>query len=360
MNIMRIPIVFLLFALARFTLLQAAEPDVESLIANGHMKRARALAEAGYKAHPNDARANYLLARVRREFKSMDEAAKYAETAVRLDPKSGAYHRELGKVYFDQVDTASILTALGLAKKCRAELETARGLDAKDPDTLFDVVAFHTKAPGMAGGDRKKASEIAQELVKIDPARGYLTLAYIARHDQDENRLEGLYQKAVEAGPRNYEAQIALANYYIGAQHANPLVAEQHARIALGLNSDRNGAYRTLAAALVLEKRYEDAAKLVSRAETAMPDDLSPYVTAARAMLRDQVELPKAETYLQKYLNQTKEPEPSAPHIAGVHWSLGLVFEKEGRTAEAKKELETAVRLKPDFEPAKRDLKRLK
>ena len=356
----RIPIVFLFFAPLQFAVVQAAEPDVESLIANGHMKRARALAEAGYKAHPNDARANYLLARVRREFKSMDEAVKYAETAVRLDPKSSAYHRELGKVYFDQVDTASMITALGLAKKCRAELEAARALDANDPDTLVDLVAFHTQAPGIAGGDRKKASELAQELVKIDPARGYLTLAYIARHDQDDSRLEGLYQKAVEAGPRNYEAQITLANYYVGAQHTNPVAAEQHARLALGLNADRVGAYRVLAAALVLEKRYDDAAKIMSRAETAMPDDLSPYVAAARAMLRDQVELPKAETYLQKYLNQTKEPEPGAPHLAGAHWSLGLVFEKEGRTAEAKKELETAVRLKPDFEPAKRDFKRLK
>ena len=353
---MRIPISFLLLALS----IQGAQPDADSLMANGHWKRARALAEAGYKAHPNDARANYLMARVRRLFKNLDEAAKYAETAVRLDPKSSAYHRELGQIYFDQVETASLFTAIGLAKKCRTELETARALAANDPDAMFDLVAFHVQAPGMAGGDRKKASEIAQELLKIDPPRGYLALAHIARHDRDEDRVEGLCQKAAAAGPRNYEAQIALANYYVGAQHANPIVAEQHAKIALEINSDRIDAYRALAAALVLEKRYEDAAKLMSRAETAVPDDLSPYVTAARAMLRNEVELPKAKTYLQKYLNQTKEPEPSAPFIAGVHRSLGLVFEKEGRMADAKRELETAVRLKPDFEPAKQDLKRLK
>jgi hypothetical protein len=37
-----------------------------------------------------------------------------------------------------------------------------------------------------------------------------------------------------------------------------------------------------------------------------------------------------------------------------------LVYEKEGRKADARNELETALRLKPDFEPAHRDLKRLK
>jgi hypothetical protein len=42
-----------------------------------------------------------------------------------------------------------------------------------------------------------------------------------------------------------------------------------------------------------------------------------------------------------------------------VHWSLGVVYEKQGRLIDAKKELQTAVRLKPDFQPAKQDLRRL-
>jgi len=63
---------------------------------------------------------------------------------------------------------------------------------------------------------------------------------------------------------------------------------------------------------------------------------------------------------LKKYFTETREPEAGAPLIAGAHWSLGQVYEKEGRKAEARAELETAVRLKPDFEPAKKDLKRLK
>jgi hypothetical protein len=96
------------------------------------------------------------------------------------------------------------------------------------------------------------------------------------------------------------------------------------------------------------------------RAEAAIDDDLSPYVSAARALLHEGVNLPTAEAWLHKYLNETKEPEPTAPPFAAVHWSLGLVFEKLGRTEEAKRELETAVRLNPEFEPAREDLKRFK
>jgi hypothetical protein len=38
---------------------------------------------------------------------------------------------------------------------------------------------------------------------------------------------------------------------------------------------------------------------------------------------------------------------------------LGLVLEKKGRKPEAIAEVETALRLKPDLEEAKKDLKRL-
>jgi tetratricopeptide (TPR) repeat protein len=340
--------------------ISGGEPDAQPLLDNGHFKRARELAEAVVRAHPNDARAAYLLGRVRHEFGNFDQAVKYSEMSVRLDPKASAYHRELGEIYADQAETVSIFRQLGLARRCRAEFEAALVIAPKDPDNLYDQMLFFLQAPGVVGGDKKKAFEIANEMVNIDPARGYLALAHIARTDKEEGKLEDLYKKAVESNPRNYEARISLANFYLDAKHPNFGAAERHSRAALDVNPDRIDAYRFLAYALVLEKRFDDAAQVVYRAEAAVPDDLSPYVYAARAMLRDGVELPKAETFLKKYIAETREPEPGAPLIAGAHWSLGLVYEKDGRKVDARTELETAVRLKPDFEQAKRDLKRVK
>ncbi len=340
--------------------ISAGEPDAQALIDNGHYKRARALAEAGYRAHPNDARTVYLMALVRHAFGSLNEAVTHGETAVRLDSKASAYHRELGEIYADQAEMVSIFRQLGLARKCRTEFEAALALAPKDPDNLYDQMLYYLQAPGVVGGDKKKAVETANEMVKINPARGYLALAHIARSQKEEGKLEDLYKKAVESDPKYYESRIFIAQFYLDTQHTNAAAAEQYSRAALDLNPDRIDAYRWLAYALVLQKRFDDAAKVIARAEAAVPDDLAPYVHAARAMLREGVELPKAETYLKKYINETKEPEPDSPLIAGAHWSLGLVYEKEGRKADARTELETAVRLKPDFEPAKRDLKRLK
>lgn len=279
---------------------------------------------------------------------------------MKLDPKASAYHRELGEIYADQAETVSVFRQLGLARKCRAEFEAALAIAPMDPENLFDRMLYFLQAPGMVGGDKNKAVETANDLLKIDPARGYAALARIAQTQKEEGKLEELYKKAVESNPRSYEAQVTLANFYISQQHLNPGGAEQHSKAALEMNPDRVDAYRLLVASFVAQKRFDDAAQVLARAEAAVPDDLSPYVTAARVMLRDSVELPKAEAYLKKYIAGTKEPEPGAPIIAGAHWSLGLVYEKQGRKPEARAELETAVRLKPDFEQAKKDLKRMK
>lgn len=329
-------------------------------MSNGHWKRARSLAEEVFKAKPYDAGANYCMARVCRQFKLLDEAEKYAASAVRLDPKVSAYHRELAKVYFDQIESASVFTAIALAKKSRAELDTARELAPNDPAVLYDQVLFFQQVPGMAGGDKRRALQLANSLLQVDSARGYLALAYIARQERHEEQLDDLFQKATRANPRDYDAQINVANYCLAAQHIDDKAAEQHALAAVALNADRIEGYRLLAAALIYQKRYDDAAETLRRAEAAIPDDLSPYVSAARALLREGTNLATAEAWLHKYLNESKEPEPTAPPFAAAHWSLGLVFEKLGHTDDAKRELETAVRLNPEFEPAREDLKRFK
>jgi tetratricopeptide (TPR) repeat protein len=327
-----------------------AAPDPDTLMANGHWKRARAVAEAAYKAAPKDARAAYWLGRARHEFNHLDEAQKLLEAAVRLDPKSSPYHRELGELYADQAERASVLRQLGLAHKSRDQFDAALAIAPRDPDNLFDRMLYYLQAPGIAGGDKKKAAELAAEIAKIDAARGYLAQARIARADKQD--VESLYRKAVEADPKNFDAGLELA--------AVAGDREAHARAMLALNPDRIEGYRWLAMALAQQNKVEEAAQVIARAQSAIPDDLSPLVYAARGLLAKSFDLPRAEAWLRKYLAETSEPEPGAPIPAGAHWSLGLVLEKQGRKLDAVRELQEAVRLKPDFEQAKRDLKRMR
>jgi len=347
--------------LAVFTCLAGAADtaNIDALMDSGHWKRARAAAEALYKANPNDAYANYCLARIGQSFDTIDEAVKHAELAVKLDPKSSAYHRALGDVYSAQLDHVSKFKQFGIARQMRAEFETALALDPKNPENILNMIEYYIQAPGMFGGDKKKGHQMAEDEVKSNPAEGYLALAQIAIEEKEPAKLDSLLRKAVEGDPKNYGARISLASSLANGAAKDFAQAEQQAAAAVQINPDRIGGYRWLAFAVASQKRVDDAAKVIARAEAAVPDDLSPLVYAARALLRQETEFPHAEAWLKKYLAETKEPEPGAPLIAGAHWSLGLVYEKEGRKPEAIAELETAVRIKPDFEPAKKDLKRI-
>src|SRR5215472_7682971 len=84
--------------------LHAGETTAEALVANEHWKRARDLLEAEIKSRPNDARVNCLLAQALHALGRLDDAARYAEAAVRLDPKLTRAHRELGEIYADQAE----------------------------------------------------------------------------------------------------------------------------------------------------------------------------------------------------------------------------------------------------------------
>jgi tetratricopeptide (TPR) repeat protein len=353
---MRIPL-FLVLPVLAAAAVPGSVPSVDALIENGHWKRARAQAEAEYKANPKDARTIYRLARVRRAFGNLDEAVKLGETAVSLDPKYAPAQRELGDLYCSQAEKASVFKQIGLAHKCKSAFETAVSLDPKDPANVEDLVGYLVQAPGIAGGDKKRAGELAAAIVKVDAARGYLIQAEIAANEKQEPG--PFYQKAVEANPGNYAARMALAIYYMSTGH-DIAQAERQLRAALELNPDCVRAYRQLAIALAVQNRLDETAALLIRAEGAVPDDLSPYFSAGNNMMAHKIDLPRAETYLKKYLAETREPEAESPSLAQAHRSLGLTYEKEGRKPEAIGELQSALRVKPDFEAARQDLKRMK
>ncbi len=190
--------------------------DIDKLIENGHWKRAREAADAALRANPNDAHANYYVSVTRKAFDELEEARKFRETAVRLDPKNGEYHRNLADIYGDLANQASALKMIGLVRKCHAEVEAGASLNPKDPENLEALMMYSIEAPSIVGGDKHKAEELAEQIAKIDPARGYFAKARIARHEKQDDVAFGFYQKAVEADP-----ELRRANF-IGRVIHNP------------------------------------------------------------------------------------------------------------------------------------------
>jgi tetratricopeptide (TPR) repeat protein len=193
--------------------------------------------------------------------------------------------------------------------------------------------------------------------MRVDPVQGYFAQVQLARFDKQNDRIEGLYRKAVEARPASYDAQLRLGNFCASPNLKKFEESEGHAREAIRIDSDRVDAHALLAGVLAHQGKWTELDRALADAEKAIPDNLQPYIRAANNCISINQELPRAEQYLRKYLGQ--EPEPNMPGHAVAHWRLGQVLEKQNHKPEAISEYQAALKMDPNS-PAKQDLKRLK
>ncbi len=327
------------------------------LVDAGHWKRARAILEPRVAANPQDAEAAYLLSQVKMTFEDFDGALRLAQRAVDLDAKQARYHYQLAAVWGEMAARVGVVSGAGMVRRFKKELATALALDPHNLDALEAQMEFYYHAPWIVGGDKGKAQGVAAEITRLRPARGYLDQAELAQDDGNKAALEGLYLKAVQADPGNFDAQTSLADYYSRPPQNRFEQASQYAWNAIHVDPERGGGYALLARVLAFQQRWKELDALLAQASARASDDLAPYYESANALLETGRELSRAENYARKYLSQ--DPEGEKPSTADAHRLLGLILEKEGRAAEARNELAAAVRLKPGFQEAKDDLKRL-
>ena len=330
--------------------------DVEALIRSGHWKRARSILEPQVKAHPQDPRDCYLLAEVKMSFKDFDGALPLAQHAVDLDIKNSDYHLKLGRVFGEMAARASFFSAGLLAVRFRKEVEIAIQLDPTNLDALNSLMQFKFQAPDLMGGNKDEARALAEKIKLLNPSEGYLAYAKLAELEKNPAEVEADFLKAVQANPKNYGALTAVAKFYSQPPHAKYDEATKHAQYALLLDPKQIGAHWILARVYALQERWSDLEQILATAEKNIPDDLRPFYEAAQALMEVGKDFPRAEGYAKKYLSQ--EPEGEEPDYAEAHRLLGLLFEREGRKAEARAEIQTALRLRPNFKAAKDDLKR--
>ena len=67
------------------------------------------------------------------------------------------YGRALG----EKADRVSFIKAYGLAKRVKAEFETAVSLDPRNAEALSDLGDYYTEAPAIVGGGKDKAEDVA-------------------------------------------------------------------------------------------------------------------------------------------------------------------------------------------------------
>lgn len=337
----------------------AAPDDPKTLMDEGHLRRAQALLDAEAASRPDDPRTLYLQSRFKLMIGDAQAALPLAERAATIAPREADYRYQVAACVGTQAQNAGKLKALGLAKRFKREAEATLALDPRHVDAFDGLISFYSQAPGIAGGDDKRAAALADSLVRIDPARGRLAQATLFFRDKKEDKGEQALRQALAAVPDDYRVRMTLVRFLATDTRKKWEEAETHAKAALAIAPGRIAAYAALAGLYAHLGRWDDLDKILAEAERAVPDNRSAHYQAARTLLGDDKEPARAERLFRVYL--ASEPEIGAPTLAHAHWRLGLVIEKQGRKPEALAEVQQALALKPDLgDDAKKDLKRLK
>ncbi len=333
--------------------------SVAALIESGHWKRARQEAELRLKTNPNDAQAYAWLSKVKSSFGDLEGAMADAERAVELNPNSAAFHGQLAEVCGMMADRTSLLKGLVYAHRLKREVAAALAIDPNQIDTLLVQMMYAWKAPTVAGGDRNEAWQVAAHIGRVSPAWGNLARARLAQDEGDDKTVETALKNAVAADPSLYRAHMELARFYCcTAQHKRYSDAERVARDAIALDPGNTGGWEILARLYAGERRGAELNDVLTRAEAAVPDDLTPYYAAASVLFETGQDFTHAEQYLMRYLGQRVEGRE--PSQAEACWLLAELYEHEGRKSDAVRELQAAIHLNPGFEQARRDLNRLR
>ncbi len=350
------------YTLIALSVLLAADPavateDVRQLFDRGQLRRAATACEQRLAANPADAAAGEVLSRIRGEQKDLEGALRLATTAAAADPKSANAQYALAEAYGRLAREAGMLKAAGLAGKMRKAADAALALDPKHVDALEILVDFHRMAPGIMGGDKKKAAGFLERIVQANPAVGWIKRGQTALQDKDTTLAARCFANALERDPASGRARVQLA-FWLAPRWRDPARAEKLALQAVEAEPWRTGGWQVLAALYAFQQRWAELESALQRSEAAEPTHLAPWFQAGRQLVSDHKEAARAEGYLRRYLS--REPEIGAPSVAAARWRLGQALEQQGRKAEATSEIAQAVKLDPKLEDAKKDLKRLR
>ena len=346
----------LLFASWSFS---ANPPTADVLIRGGHYKQARALLEPELKKNPKSAGTLLQMARVKMAFGDTGAAIKLSEQVIQTDGKNANAHCMLADASGSIVEQGPrMLESLRLARQAKKEAEAGLALNPKLTQCLEALVDFYNEAPASVGGSKDKREEYLQRMVQVDPVAGNLKKGVLALNEKQLDKAEAAFKAALAANPHDYLANIRLAELYRSDDVRKYDLAEKFAHTAISLDPTRTAAYTLIAQVLTIEGKDSEVNALLGTEEKLIPDDLAPHYQVGRLLLLMNRDFSRAEKLFRKYL--TQEPESEDPFLAAAHWRLAGALEKQGKKAEAISELEIAVKLRPDLEGAKQDLKRLK
>ena len=293
-----------------------ASEDGETLFAAGRYPEARVAFQHALATDPDHARAHYFLAQIQSRSGVCDSALGHMEKAVAADRRSIEYRLALASLYGQKTRQAMVLAAPGWARKWLRALQSAHQLDTTNVEARRRLVQYYLHAPGIGGGDKRKAIDLARASVAVDGIEGRLMLADALRRAGRPEQSIIEYRAVLERHPGNSGALRGLGYLFLG-------------------RDDFDAA-----------RGWFDRARESSPGDAANHEALADYFTKrgrdeeAIASLREALSLDSSRT--------------------AVRMEMARLYESHGRKEEAIRELESFLRLAPCHAAAAEARKQLK
>jgi len=245
-----------------------------------------------------DAHTAYLKSKAEAGLGDLEASLHSAEHALELEPARAEYHVQVAAACGRLAEKAGLLRQLGLARRAKKELDAALQINPADIDALYGNMLFFYAAPSFVGGDKAKAEAAAEAITKLNPGRGYLAHAQLAKDRKDVTAEEIYYRKSVEADPKFYEARATLAAFLLASDRA---AAEEQACEAVHLDSHRAPAWITLAEVAIADQCWDELFERLNASKAALPESQEPEYGAGLALIRLGMHYRWAAQFLENY-----------------------------------------------------------
>ena len=219
-------------------------------------------------------------------------------------------------------------------------LERARKHDPKLPDTYLLIARLNAELPD---GDDKAAAEALDEGIKLlkakeDGKRLSQALVLRAKMTDDEDGKFADFDAAAKADPTNVDAPQARAVLYMEKGQNEKAIEDLKAAVAL--QKDNHRALGALAEVMTNLKKYDDALKICDDVIKLAPQETIGYNLRARVkVLKDDIKGGIEDLNAAIKIDGTD--------VGSLLMRSGLLA-ADGKTEEAKADVERALRLRPD------------
>ncbi len=153
---------------------QDLKQQLSELWQAGDFAAAKALLAPQVNSKTKDAALLAYLGRTEAGLNNMATAEELLAKAVKLTPANADYQHWYGTASCNMATNASMFSALGYARRCRAAYQKELELAPDSPRGYIALGSYYAQAPGVAGGDKAEALKLAEKLKQLDELQGWL------------------------------------------------------------------------------------------------------------------------------------------------------------------------------------------